>query len=599
MAQTHDRAGSRRAKGPIALLGLVALLGMSLVLSAQAQEKEQKKPEEPAKVKPAQGEAKAAKDAEANEGAPYRLRTAVRLGYTRPGYPADETKKGAIIPIASTNYEGKILGATVYFMVLERVSDRDRDRDRERDGDRAIDSGSGDPWGTGLGDFDSRFVPGRNFDGGVSPRLDTRARYIYLYQLVNDRGLDPRGGVVPAALNTIRAEDVASFGLRLLVDPRYITSWGHFQGAGFTAFVKDRNQINQVRTAADGSEVPIRLAVSANPSINGELPQKKFTYRSPAYALGKMGKSLEVGSDVLNLKKSFNTEYLGKGVITAAFAKNELAAVEGGKEPNFVQVMYFTGAERVQPDLGVDVAVAGNAPLPDRDNDVAQGVFRVDWRGENFVKLGQQSVVYGFTTDLPPIDEPIGIADPEASMRPNGIRQVVADGNVTPAADPGTAPGTAPTPSGGRAVGGAMVPGGTMGTFGGMGGVGGGGGIGFPGGGIGVAPPPIFGGGGGFGGGTTGTNTSTTPPTQTQEQQGKQGQGTTITINNTLSNQQSQQQQQGQHQQQGQQQGQQQQQHGHGQQTHGVVPAPASLLLGLLGLPGLFFLRRRPQPQAA
>jgi MYXO-CTERM domain-containing protein len=550
-----------RARLLIALVGLAACLGLSMGMTAGAQEKEKK----PEPAKPAVGQAKNAKP----DGPQYRLKNVVRLGYTRPGTPDDVTRKGEVVAIAFTDYKGKILGGTVYFMVLERVGS---------------DQGMGDSWGTGMADFDSRFVPGRNFDGGVSPRLDSKAKYLYLYQLINDRGLDPHEGVAFAAYDAVRAQDVASFALRLLVDPRYITSWGHFQGTAFNAMAPDRNQINQVRLAADGSEVNIRLAVSSNPSILAELPQRKFMYRSPAYAIGKMGRTMDVGSDTTGLAQSSGHGYLSKNkaVISAAFVDNELQAAEGGKEPAFVQIMYFPDA--LASDLGFrvpDFPLNVDVPLDDRER--ARGMFRVDWRGANFVKLGQHSVVFGFTTDLPPVDEPIGIADTEAGMRGDGIRQVIADNNIVPAAAPGAAPGTAPTPVGGVAgIGGAALAGG----FGGLGGLGGTigaggvGGLGFPAGAIGAARAPFFGSGGGFAGGTTG---STTPA---QSQQGSQG-GTTINFAATLINQQQQQQ--------FQIQAQSQRQNQNNQCQNNVVPAPASVLLGLLGLPGLFLLRRRQQ----
>jgi hypothetical protein len=596
----------------MAFLGLAAFLGLSLGISASAQEKDKK--EAPAPVKPAMDAGKDAKDAKA-DGPQYRLKNAVMMGYTRPGSPDDTIKNGKVVPAAFTDTKDKILGGTVYFMVLERVG-----------GGAVADRDAGDTWGTGMGDFDGRFTPGRNFDGGVSPRLDTKAKYLYLYQIVNDRGLEPQA-IAPAGFNAVRAEDLAGFGLKLLVDPRYITSWGHFQGSAFNAVAKDRNQINAIRTAADGTETPIRLAVSANPSIVAELPNHRYMYRSPAYNLGKLARTMEVGSDVENLKKSFNDEYLtkNKGAIQAAFVENELKAdLEGAKEPAFVQLMYFGGEDQLAnaglfnggilnaglfngglANVGVvNAGLVNNAVI--NDETPARGMFRVDWRGANFMKLGQHSVAFGFTSDLPPVHEPIGIADAESALRGNGIRQVIADGSITPAAAPGTAPGMAPTPSGapgGGGGGGAMMSGGGLASLGGGGGIGGGG-LGFPGGGIGLARAPLIGGGtgGGTTGATTGTTTGTTPTTPTtttpttattQAQTGSQQGGQTINFTATLTNQQQQQQQQ----QQAQLQNQRNNNNNHHNHGHNVVPAPASLLLALLGLPGLFMLRRR-QKQA-
>lgn len=600
MGTKLHRPRSRHVRALGALCGLLAFAVLAVGLTAHAQEKPKKEAPPPAKPAVDAGKEKAP------EGGQYRLRSIVRLGYTRPGSPDDPTKKGDIVPLAFTDYQGKILGGTVYFMVLERVSDRDRDRDgRDR-----IET-AGDTWGTGMGDFDSRFIPGRNFDGGVSPRLDTKAKYLYLYQLVNDRGLDPREGVAFAAYDKVRAQDVASFGLKLLVDPRAITSWGYFQGAGFTALAPDRNQINQVRLAADGAEATIRLAVSSNPSILGELPQKQYRYRSPAYALGKLGRTMELGLDTLNLKASYNHQYLekNKAVVAAAFVQNELQADEAAKVPNFVQVMYFGDTPLAAPDLAPAIAPAlgGVAAIDDEGRGVARGMFRVDWRGENFVKLGQHSATFGFTSDLPPVDEPIGIADPEASLQGNALRQVVLDENIAPAATgiapavaPGAAPGTAPTPTGGTAaVGGGNMLGGAFGSLGGLGGIGGGGNLGFPGGALGGARAPFMGGGGSVGGGTNGTTgTGTTSGTTNgQNQQGTQtGGGQTVNFNATLVNQQ--QQQQGQFQLQAQAQSQSQSSSCCNMTTNNVVPAPASLLLGLFGLPGLYVMWRRQKGAA-
>jgi hypothetical protein len=620
---THDRPGHRRAKGLIALLGLVAFLGCAFALSTHAQEAQGKKEEA---VKPAQGEAK---DAKAKDGDAKRLRNVVRLGYTRPANVDDKKKGDKIVPVAFTDYKGKIIAGTVYFTVLERVDRRRGDRDRDAADDEGKDSVvEGDTWGTGMGAFDGAFVPGRNFDGGVSPRLDTRARYIYLYQLVNDPGLDPHE-IKPAAYDSVRAEDVSSFALKLLIDPRYITSWGHFQGKGFSARVPDRNLNNKIRLAANGEEVKVRLAVSSNPSILAELPEKAHRYRSPAFSLGKMAKSFDVGAGNLNLAQSLDHQYLVKnrGIIQAAFVENQIKVDDRLKEPNFVQVQYFSGAEGAlgaMPVAGVAAApAAAEAPGDFENRGAATGMFRADWRTGNTVKLGQHTVLFGFTSDLPPVDEPIVIADPEEALRgrrmirellggsdreqvkeaaanvpaneaPAGEQFVsfirpesaLKDAFLRQAAGSGVAPGTAPTPAGGGAgAGGAAGAGGGGGSMGGASGGGGGGGFGVPLGGIGAARAPSFAGGSGSGSGNG-------QPAQQQGQQGQQG--VKIDITNTLTNQQQQQQKQGQQQQQQQQ----QQQTGCCNMTPGVVPAPASVLLGLLGVPGILLLRRRRKATA-
>ena len=125
-------------------------------------------------------------------------------GYTRPGFTAEErAAKPVAVGAVKTAF-----GATVYFAVLD-----------------GKDGPPGDTWGTGVKDFDTMFSAGLD---SPNRTLDTSARYLYLYQVVNDSGRD--SAVLQATV-------------RLLVDPRAITSWGHFaakkdnktQGVGFAA----------------------------------------------------------------------------------------------------------------------------------------------------------------------------------------------------------------------------------------------------------------------------------------------------------------------------------------------------------------------------
>ena len=194
-------------------------------------------------------------------------------------------------------------------------------------------------------------------------------------------------------------------------------------------------------------------------------------------------------------------------------------------------------------------------------------------KGRKLAGLGRGTRQFAFVSTFNPLIDSDG---------PNPLSFVLQGGGAA-ASGPGAGSlstggvGLTP-PSGGGAAG--ITGGSPSGVSGTPGGVGGGfaaPSIGTPGG-IGGG----IGGGGGFtgGGSTTGSN-------------GNNGQNQTPSIfntnTNTLSNKQQQQQQQQQHQSQHQNQNQHQHQNQHGH----VVPAPASLLLGLLGLPGLYFLRRR------
>jgi hypothetical protein len=242
-------------------------------------------------------------------------------------------------------------------------------------------------------------------------------------------------------------------------------------------------------------------------------------------------------------------------------------------------------------------------------------VFRADWTGDNTLRLGYQSVTFGFTTDLPPTDEVVRIADPEDARRGSGLRPgqparaaeefvsyTEGDGvgeqtfpvgaGRGPAPGTGTAAGTVPTPIP-PAVSAAGVGGGGAGV--GSLGMPFAGGSGFPGtagvGGIGTAQPG-FSGGGGTGGGTGGG--SGNPGTGTTSNTGQQTPGETqtmtfaptLTNSNANTNSQSQTQSQSQSQSQTTSPGE-------------VIPEPGAIILGLLGLPALFLLRRRKAAPAA
>ena len=228
------------------------------------------------------------------------------IAFTRPGYPKDVRTNGRVIPAGyqvdkdgkwSVNAAGPqakllkagklpILGGTVYYAVLENLY---------RDGDT---------FGTGLPDFDRRFNYGRSSVSGYdSPAFKKDAKYLYLYQVVNDRTLDPRdrlsdenrikapiGGedkalpkgkvddkvqmkmVADASTNVPATEDIASFALQLRVDPRYISSWGYFNEAGFASKVVDKNVAGARQMEAGGEDKKIRLAVSHMPAILGAFP---------------------------------------------------------------------------------------------------------------------------------------------------------------------------------------------------------------------------------------------------------------------------------------------------------------------------------------
>jgi hypothetical protein len=587
---------------------LAVLVTGSSAQQETRKEKTEKKPAQEVK-KPAEKIKEAGldeKEAQARPaGAGLRPRIVV-AGYTRPGNPPDRlTEKGKIKRVAfEPDYKG--LGGTVYFMVLE-LTNREDDTD---------------PWGTGVSGFTSTFVEGLDYDNTHSPPLDTRARYLYLYQVVNDRGMDPLP-IRPAANVEIGEEPVASATLRLRADPRLITSWGYFDGIGFVMDAKDRTLTGEAPAGLAGEKEKI-IAVSATPPIIESLPEQMFKFRSPAYSLSKLRM---LGKATQNLKGLTAVTDLQKkriaGIKMASWADNLLQATTHAIRPDEVRITFVRPgfwsrvfSSEIEPGAEGEGGEARPASLPAGDVITAGGlrevVFQANWfqtaAVNNLLKMGQHSVVYGFTSDQPPINEPLALADPAGAVEAGavapgaeGIRPVqIGAPGAAPGVAPGFAPGTAPSPTpaapaAAPAIGGG-IGGGVLGGIPPVGGVGGG----FPGvggvGGFGAIPPPIAATGGGgvpaAAGGTPAatTTTTTSPPTTTTTTTTTTPPTVNIPITITNSNLQSQRQAQLQHQRQNQRQAQHQVSHG-----HHVVPEPGAFLLGLLGLPALLLVywRRR------
>jgi len=587
------------------------------------------------------------------------LRSNVEIaGYTRPGNPDDRySADGKLLEVSfvgASTQKFKVMGATVYFSVFRNTG-----------------TVEGDTFGTGMANIDRKFEMGRSFKDSMSPRFDRSAKYLYLYQIVNDRNLDARvtqvkgaqGGVianplfVPGAKVDAKAkvpetDDIASFALKLLADPRYITSWGHFRDSSFAANVPDTDAagktIKQVVDDGKGNKVDsekiIRLGFSYLPPITSKLTYPNYSKRARSYTLGELEAGFGVERSTLNTQNSKAygdlknvAGQVGKDSIAwANFVSGIVkAAADTAKEPEFVQLMFMSPEERVSAGF-VNPVVDAVDGVDYADDDLTRAIFRVDFERLKTLRQGERSVVFGFTTDLPPVTAPIRIDTPTGSAASEGLRlanyfaedamaRVVGTGvgtgtGVVPTAGTagaaaatalamGTSLGQAATPAPAPAAVAAQGSGGVAGGFAtGLGGMTGGGGGG-------AAIPGFQGGfsragGGGFGGGTgggTGDAGSGTDQAQQGSTDNKSNTGTNVEINfdASLLNQQQQSQNQSQWQKQNQNQHQNQHQHqrghghghGHGHKGH-VVPAPASLLLGLLGLPGLLLLRRRKTNEA-
>jgi hypothetical protein len=453
-------------------------------------------------------------------------------GYTRPGYSvrADEpgqdvAKQDFIKGVAARAADPKRevgLGATVYFMVIDRV-----------------DGTADDPWGLGA-DLNRGWQPGREADGArASTKLDNKARYLYLYQIINDSG---------------EPSQIKMATIRLLVDPEYITSWGwigekkdkDMEGSKAVGFSmefgeeKERESVRAVSTASPGvSDREYRPMAPAfsSPKPYGMLPIHLGNIRQVA---SKGGEKDDTGREpeqvhLLNeVSDSFGTLVvetqtdtprkdpgvrLYRPVVPAPLQRSERNRLVPAFQPLSLRAVgYDPYAPLSLTDLSTTTEVstltarALEDPLTRLIAAAEQShrsfpALRAYWL-DSPLKPGERSGLFGFTSNLPPMYDKVRV-------RANKVRGVgvgaegpvvgVAGGapDVRPAnlASNGTVPVPVP-PLEEALTTAAAGPGITLGSFGGGGGTGGGGGGpagggggGFPGlgnglGGVGVAAPP-------------------------------------------------------------------------------------------------------------
>ena len=522
-------------------------------------------------------------------------------GYTRPGIP---TAPPGPIKIAGDKAAQDAIGATVYFKVFERGNDDEVD-----------------PWGTGIKDLDRWFVPGRAARGRNAESLDTSARYLYLYQVVND---------------SYRPAQVKSVAIRLLIPPHLITSWGHFvqradkgaaRGFGFTMLF---DHPDPKTPKAKSMVLPLS---TDHAGVNDELYRDPAPYFYPPKPYGispillnNKPMPLTDGEDTgraperVMLHSMFNFEgapnWLVKDKVAMPLMPFTRPALPGVNLGNpFFNPMMPAGMGAMGMAPGMPGMMAGNGVGPGVDPRHAPAVAAY-WNDDPLrpgvagVQPGQRSTIFGFTSNFPPVYEDVRVRGnvpppfkgPAAPAADGGSANLRADGEVpTPVAFEqcipplGHAPGSFGGPIGQVGAGGGLLRGG--------GGFGGGFGFGFPFGGGGAGGGGMMGGGAGSGTGSSSptTSTATASPVATGALLAlllsrlpltSQTQAVNVNVAQSQSQAQAQAQSQAQAQAQAQSQSQHVGHHGH------VVPEPAAVVSALLGLPGLALLIRRRKKTA-
>ncbi|MFO0877256.1 MAG: hypothetical protein U0840_07760 [Gemmataceae bacterium] len=311
-------------------------------------------------------------------------------GYTRIGFPpADDRIDPKIAPAAGP--DARALGVTVYYMVLDRKVSNGK-------------NGPGDIFGTGIANFDSSFVAGKNSD---RDRIDTEARYLYLYQVVNDSN---------------REAAVKSASVQLIIDPRLITSWGFFSHRKKT----DKGQvvrqgISFLAPAGEGA----RGAVEGIRPVSTDFPAvTDRRYRSPA--------------PPITAQRPFGFAAINIGIRPVA------AGEDMGKEPETVLLVtnaefgpgednpYRRSALRTDTDLlneFTDETTRTRSRFRE-DQRRRWPAVRAIWTDDNPLRKRERSTLFGFTSDYPPTYENVAIGSRMAGVNLGGG---AGDQNIAPA----------------------------------------------------------------------------------------------------------------------------------------------------------------------
>lgn len=516
-------------------------------------------------------------------------------GYTRPGVPT-----GPAGVIANAPADEASIGVTVYFRVFELGGDD-----------------PGDPWGTGFKNLEASFVPGQAARGRNSQRLDTSARYLYVYQVIND---------------SYRDAQVRNVAIRLLVPPHLITSWGHFatkrdktaRGVGFSMLFDNPEPKNP------NTKSRVLPVSTEHPGVTDGLYRDPAPYFHPPRPYGVTGIQLNNkpapltdGEDTgreperVVLQSTWNFAgaplWLVKDQVAlplSPFTRLALPASDLANpgtlpgDPAMLGMPGGMGVAPVLPGLGGVGAESMSEALRRAPAVVVYWTEDGLKPGRLGVQPGQRSTLFGFTSNFPPVYEDVRVrGDKPAAGGADAVApSAKADGEVpTPVAFEQCAPPA-------HALGGLGGPLGTVGAGGGLlrggGGFGGGfggfgfGGGGFGGGGFGSGSPGagLGAGSGGGNGNGSGNGNSTNNGQQAQSQQQNVPSPFFVINNQNVANaQQSQFQAQAQAQAQAQQQQQQQQQEQRQRRQRQVIPEPAAVVPALLGVPLLVWLawRRR------
>ncbi len=302
-------------------------------------------------------------------------------GYTRPG-----TRKEA-------DAKEQWIGATVYFQVYDRAGGKE-----------------GDPWDTGIKDIEGYFVSGRRSGKEDSTsRLDTTARYLYLYQVMNDAD---QGRNLASVTITLESQRVTSFGKFVDLESKYK------RGVGFAVALTDGKPEQAIRPISTKWK-PFAKEKFAHPAP-AILVRNKY-YTRPIQLGNKIVPAAE-GEDVGRHPEEVILGWREKKALPKKEIEDKGAGAGKGRDSDRYLVRYELDQNLVAKQTGSEKKAPTDQILDSTNNLVAV------W-DDSPLKPGDRSTLFGFTSNAPPRETPVQIRG-TTLVNPDEPGDLVVNGSV-------------------------------------------------------------------------------------------------------------------------------------------------------------------------
>ena len=292
-------------------------------------------------------------------------------GYTRIGIPVLRKP----FDLREVSKEKNAVGVTVYFTVLERVTEK---------------SDTGDTFGTGIQGFDDWLKVNLEQD----KPLDLKSRYLYLYQLVNDSG---RNGAIWAC------------------SVRLVVPWSRITGMGILAHGGEKE--------TDGMGFAVRnIKRSYRGGTSSEEILVPVSCAHPAVLL--LDQIYVSHARAIRTRRPYYFVRIGMNQTDVTLAAREKGE-DPGRSPHHIgfvdDATEFTVDEKAENGPNHTRVLDANS-LPDKTEipdrfQIRGPAVRVTWK-HHALKIRERSPIFGFTSNLPPTFAPVVLHSQDPPLLP-------------------------------------------------------------------------------------------------------------------------------------------------------------------------------------